>query len=48
MEEIEMPKIHFRGQGETVPVDMERENAKKEQKAEIRKRVEEMEKAGMT
>jgi hypothetical protein len=43
-----MPKIHFRNQGETVPVDMEQENAKKEMKADIKKRVEELKKAGFT
>lgn len=48
MEEIRMPKIHFRNQGETVPVNMQEENDKKELKADIRRRVAEMEKAGMT
>lgn len=43
-----MPKIHFRERGETVPVNMQEEEAKREMKSEIKKRVEAMREAGMT
>jgi tripartite-type tricarboxylate transporter receptor subunit TctC len=43
-----MQKIHFRNQGETVPVNMEEEEAKREIRADIKRRVEAMREAGMT
>jgi hypothetical protein len=43
-----MPKIHFREKDGIVPVNMQEENAKREMKAEIRKRVDAMREAGIT